>query len=239
MVVGGYHDPTAELDQVCLNTRATQPRVFILSDFRALFEGLVLALEQQASVMVVGLSDVPVSPTAIAGLRPEVLLLDSTMVGGLDTCTSLRQLLPDLPIVAIAVAGVEREVITCVEAGVAGFVSRSGSVRDVVTAIHCAVRGEFFCSPRSLMFARVVAMSAEREDIPSGNGGLTRREQEIVLLLGDGLSNKDIARKLRIQNATVKNHIHSILGKMHVKHRTEVAARFRAEPTSLNWVDLG
>jgi DNA-binding NarL/FixJ family response regulator len=131
-------------------------------------------------------------------------------------------------IVAIAVAGVEREVIACAEAGVAGFVSRSGSVRDVVTAIPCTVRGEFFCSPRSLMFARVIAMSAEREDIPSGNGGLTRREQEIVSLLGDGLSNKDIARNLRIQNATVKNHIHSILGKMHVKRRTEVAAQFRA-----------
>jgi DNA-binding NarL/FixJ family response regulator len=237
MVVGGYHDPTAELDQVCLNTRATHPRVFILSDFRALYEGLVLALEQQASVMVVGLSDGLVSPIAIAGLRPEVLLLDSTMVGGLDTCNALRQLLPDLLIVAIAVAGVEREVIACAEAGVAGFVSRSGSVRDVVTAIHWAVGGEFFCSPciAALMFARFGAMLAGREDIPSGNGRLTRREQEIVSLLGDGLCNKDIARKLLIQNATVKNHIHSILGKMHMKRRTDVAARFRrAEPTSLN-----
>jgi DNA-binding NarL/FixJ family response regulator len=75
------------------------------------------------------------------------------------------------------------------------------------------------------MFDRLGAMSAGRGEVPSGNGGLTRREQEIVSLLGDGLSNKDIARKPRIQNATVKNHIHSILGKMHVKRRTEVAAR--------------
>jgi DNA-binding NarL/FixJ family response regulator len=59
---------------------------------------------------------------------------------------------------------------------------------------------------------------------------LTRREHEIVSLMTAGLSNKEIARQLRIQNATVKNHIHSILGKLQVRRRGQVAARMRAAP---------
>jgi DNA-binding NarL/FixJ family response regulator len=209
---------------VAWNRRAIRPRVFVLSDFRALCEGLVLALKQEASVIVVGVSDVRVVLARIAELRPEVLLLDTTAVGGLETSISLRQLLPDVRVVAIAVAEVECEVVACAEAGVVGIVSRSASARDIVTAIHCAVRREFFCSPRiaALLFS---ATSAPRRGAPSGIGGLTRREREIASLIGEGLCNKEIARKLRIQNATVKNHIHNILGKMHMKRRSEVAAR--------------
>jgi DNA-binding NarL/FixJ family response regulator len=75
------------------------------------------------------------------------------MIYAEGTRFSLRQHLPDLRTVAIAVAEVESEVIACAGAGVAGFVSRSGSGRDVVIAIHCAVRNEFFCSPRTVAAA--------------------------------------------------------------------------------------
>jgi DNA-binding NarL/FixJ family response regulator len=220
-------DPATGLEVDCRNMRAVRPRIFVLSDFRALCEGLLLALKQQASVMVVGGSNVPVRAAEIAELRPEVVLLDVTMVDGFDISASLRQLLPGLRIVAIAVAEIECDVMVCAGTGVAGIVSRTASVRDVVSAIHSAMRGEFFCSPRiaALLFSRVDPMPARREEVPVGNGGLTRREREIVSLIGEGLCNKDIARKLRIQNATVKNHIHNILSKMHMKRRSEVAAR--------------
>jgi DNA-binding NarL/FixJ family response regulator len=229
MVIGRYLDPTADFGKDSRNTQAMQTRIFVLSDFGSLCEGLVAALEQQASVIVVGISDVRVAPAGIAELRPEVLLLDTTTVGGLETSISLRQLLPDLRIVAIAVAEVECAVVACAEAGVAGIVSRSASARDIVTAIHCAVQGDFFCSPRiaALLFGHVSSSSAPRGGVPSGIGGLTRREREIASLIGEGLCNKEIARKLRIENATVKNHIHNILGKMHMKRRSEVAARIR------------
>jgi DNA-binding CsgD family transcriptional regulator len=93
-------------------------------------------------------------------------------------------------------------------------------------AIHCAMRNELVCSPRiaALLFSRVAAIGSERSHA-SDNSALTRREHEIVSLMTQGLSNKEIARQLRIQNATVKNHIHSILAKLHVRRRGEVAAR--------------
>jgi two-component system, NarL family, nitrate/nitrite response regulator NarL len=203
-------------------------RLFILSDVRLLCEGLVLALAQHPSVTVVGASDLSMSPAQIAELRPDVLLLDIAMHESLNISVALRQVLPNLKIVAIAVAEVEQEVIACAEAGVSGFVSRKGSAQDVVAAVHCAVRGELVCSRRTaaLLFSRVAALASMRSP-PPDNGALTRREHEIVSLLNEGLSNKEIARQLRIQSATVKNHIHSILGKLQVRRRGEVAAQLR------------
>jgi DNA-binding NarL/FixJ family response regulator len=188
-----------------------QPRLYILSDVCLLCEGLALALLQQSSVKVVGSSDLSTSPASIAERRPDVLLLDIAMAGSLDICPPLCQLLPALKIVAIAVAEVEQEIIACAEAGVSGFVSRKGSVQDVMAAIHSAMRGELVCSPRTAaaLCGRVGTLAANRSNA-AGSTTLTRREHEIASLVSEGRGNKEIARVLRIQNATVKNHIHSI-----------------------------
>src|SRR5215472_12552914 len=168
----------------------------------------------------------PVAFTAALAARPDVVLLDVGAQGGLETLFVVRQALPDLRIVAIAASDIEQEVVACAEAGVSGFVSRDGSIQDLVTAVHRAMRNELVCSPRiaGVLFRRVAAIGSERSHGPD-NGALTRREHEIVSLMTQGLSNKEIARQLRIQNATVKNHIHSILAKLHVRRRGEVAAR--------------
>lgn len=202
--------------------------VFIVSDVRLLCDGLVLSLSEQPSLAVVGAADLTISPTHIAAACPDVVLLDVGTPDGLDALLAFRQALPDLKIVAIAVADVEQEVVACAEAGVSGFVSRNGSIQDLVTAVHCAVRNELVCSPRiaALLFSRIAAVGSERSH-GRDDSALTRREHEIVSLMTQGLSNKEIARQLRIQNATVKNHIHSILGKLHVRRRGEVAARMR------------
>jgi two-component system, NarL family, nitrate/nitrite response regulator NarL len=208
------------------------PTVFIISDVRLLCDGLVLSLSQQPSLAIVGSADLTISPTHIAAARPDVVLLDVGTPGGLDMLLAFRQALPDLKIVAIAVADIEQEVVTCAKAGVSGFVSRYGSIQDLVAAVHCAVRNELACSPRiaALLFSRVAAIGLERSH-GRDNSALTRREHEIVSLMTQGLSNKEIARQLCIQNATVKNHIHSILGKLQVRRRGEVAARIRGSGT--------
>ena len=94
--------------------------------------------------------------------------------------------------------------------------------------MHCAVRNELVCSPRiaALLFSRVAAVGSKRL-VDRDNDALTRREHEIVSLIMQGLSNKEISRQLRIQNATVKNHIYNILSKLQVRRRGEVAARIR------------
>jgi two-component system nitrate/nitrite response regulator NarL len=207
--------------------QATRPQVFIVSDVRLLCDGLVLSLSQQPSMTVVGSAELARALACIAEVRPDVVLLDVGSPGWLGMPVMLRQVLPDLKVIAIAVADVEQEVLACAEAGVAGFVSRNGSIQDLVTAVHCAARNELVCSPRiaALLFNRIAASPKGLAD--RDNGTLTRREHEIVAFITEGLSNKAIARQLRIQNATVKNHIHSILGKLQVRSRGEVAARMR------------
>ena len=187
----------------------------------------MLSLSQQPSVIIVGSAELTVASAQLADLQPDVVLLDVGSRGGLDMPPHFREVMPDVKIVAIAVNDVEQEVLACAEAGVSGFVSRNGSIQDVVAAVHCAVRSELVCSPRlaALMFSRL-ATGARRTAEPDA-GALTRREHEIASLMTQGLCNKEIARALRIQSATVKNHIHSILSKLQVRRRGEVAARMR------------
>jgi two-component system, NarL family, nitrate/nitrite response regulator NarL len=101
-------------------------------------------------------------------------------------------------------------------------------VTDVVTAVHSAVRGELVCSPRTagMLLSRVSSLAAGAvRGLP--NETLTQREQEILDLMSEGRSNKQIARELCIQDATVKNHVHSILGKLGVKRRGEAVAQLQ------------
>jgi two-component system nitrate/nitrite response regulator NarL len=205
-----------------------RPRVFVLSDIRLLREGVVFALSQQSSVQIIGSSDLSAPPRQIADLCPDVLLLDITVPGGLDISHHIGGIMPKVKVVALGVAEVEQVVIACATAGIAGFVAPDGSVKDVVAAVHSAVRGELVCSPRTaaMLLSRVSALNGRP---PSGvdSNMLTQREQEIVVLLNEGLSNKQIARSLNIQNATVKNHVHSILSKLRLSRRGEVAAQLR------------
>ena len=221
-------DPLAKLDGMMAQGAAPRPRVFVLSDIRLLREGVVLALSQQSSIQVIGSSDLSAPPCQIAGLRPDALLLDITGPCGLDTSLPIRDVMPDVKIVALGVAEVEQVVMACAKAGVSGFVAPSGSVKDVVAAVHSAVRGELVCSPRmAAMLLNGVSALVARPLADVDNDTLTQREREIVLLMSEGLSNKQIARSLGIQNATVKNHVHSILSKFRVRRRGEVAAQLR------------
>jgi len=205
-----------------------RPRVFILSDFRLLREGAALALSQQPSIQLIGSSDLSAPPRQIADLCPDVLLLDITVPGSLDVTPPIRDAMPAVKIVALGVVEVEQVVMACAKAGVSGFVAPDGSAKDVAAAVHAAVRGELVCSPRTagMLLSRVSALAA-RPSADADPDMLTRREREIVLLMSEGSSNKEIARALGIQNATVKNHVHSILSKFGVCRRGEVVAQLR------------
>ncbi|HWL95475.1 MAG TPA: response regulator transcription factor [Phycisphaerae bacterium] len=204
----------------------TQPRVFILSNIRLVREGLTLVLSHQSSIEVVGSSDVTILDE-IADLCPDVLLLDVSCPAILESSILIRRAMPDVKIVALGVAEVEQVVMACAKAGICGFVYSQGSVNDVVTAVHSAVRGELLCSPRTagMLLNRINGLDGEA-DYVSGEA-LTPREQEIMSFVNEGLSNKQIAIRLGIRDTTVKNHVHSILGKLRVRRRGEAAARLR------------
>jgi len=116
----------------------------------------------------------------------------------------------------------ETQVLSCAQVGIAGYVTRDGSVEDVVAAIKAASRGEVHCSPKiaGSLFRRIAALSTERPG-RTGNGVLTAREAQILKLVQEGMSNKMISRTLGIELPTVKNHVHSILVKLGIHRRAE------------------
>ena len=123
--------------------------------------------------------------------------------------------------VALAVPEVEREVIACAEAGVAGYVTREGSSKmsskrsRASRAARCSARRGW---PRRCS-QRVATLALERS--PGSIERLTRRELEILDLIDQGLSNKEIARRLDDELSTVKNHVHNVLEKLNVSRRGE------------------
>jgi two-component system nitrate/nitrite response regulator NarL len=208
-----------------------RPRIFILSDVRLYREGLAWSVSQRPELEVIGASAPSAEALAqIASSVPTAVLLDFATPGALDLPKELSRLLPGIKIIAFAVSEIDDELIACAEAGIAGFVTRDGSVDDLVMSILNALRGEVFCSPHitGLLFKHVAALSDARSG-PSSKHALTRREREVAELVNEGLSNKEIARSLRIGSATVKNHVHNILEKLHVNRRGEAAARLRGE----------
>jgi two-component system, NarL family, nitrate/nitrite response regulator NarL len=198
------------------------PRVFVVSDIRLVCEGLILGLSQEPSVIVVGSSDLSQSLTNIGEACPDVVLLDVAGPGNIKLSRPLRELLPDAKIVAFAVAEKEEIIIACAEAGISGYVPRTASLEDVVAAIHAAIRG------RALLLAAHRRIVLPRRRAPAtAPDVLTQREKQIIALVEQGFSNKEIARSLHIGNATAKNHVHNILSKLQVRRRGEAAARIR------------
>jgi DNA-binding NarL/FixJ family response regulator len=207
-------------------------RLFILSDVRLLCEGLSSCLARQQCLHIAGQGDLATPPEQIAGSGAQVLLVDIATSRGLSQSAACRALAPELKVVAIAVAEVEQDIIACAEAGVAGFVLRDGSIDDVVTAVHNAMRDELVCSPKvaAALFGRLATLSSRAAPPHSAAGvdTLTPREHEIIRFVGEGLSNKEIARVLRIRDSTVKNHMHNVLSKLQIRRRGEISKHLHA-----------
>jgi len=203
-------------------------RTLIVARTRLFREGLAHALSDMPEIEVVATASSPEEAAArMLELRPAIALVD---IVGQDGTAWVRALGDDIAVVALAVPENEAEIVALAEAGVAGYVTRDASLDELVAAIRSVAHGETLCSARvaATLFRRVAALAAERRsDEESRLPRLTRREREIVDLIGEGLSNKEIARRLQIEFATVKNHVHHILEKLQVGRRAEAVARMR------------
>jgi len=202
-------------------------RVFIVARVRLYRDGLAAVLPRREGIAVVGTAESwEAGAREVQALRPDIVLLDMTVAEGADAIREIVAGAQGARVVALAVPESEREVVAYAEAGVSGYVTREQSVPDLVAAIESTARGHVACSPRvaAALLHRVTAMS----NASAADPRLTRRETEIASLLDEGLSNKEIAQRLCIERATVKNHVHNILEKLEVRSRFDVAHRVDA-----------
>jgi len=209
-------------------------RVLIVAEIRLYREGLEEFLRRQESIAVAGTA--ASTDEALAGVAesdPHVVLLDQRLPDGPAVARRVLALAPDVKVVALAIEEVELDVIEWAEAGISGYVSREGSLVDLVATIHSVQSGELPCSPRiAATLLRRVAVLASHAAPPPVETHLTFRQKEIMRLIGSGLTNKEIAKALSIALPTVKNHVHTILAKMQVRRRAEVASMLGAAPAA-------
>jgi len=198
-------------------------RVLVASDIRLYREGLERVLRESPDLTLVGTADS--AAEAIEQTRKlgaDVTLLDMAMSSAFSVAEEVTRSGGAGKIVALGMPEDETQVLSCAQIGIAGYVTRDGSVEDVVAAIKGAAHGEVHCSPKvaGSLFRRIAAMSTERS-LRSNNCALTVREAQILKLVQEGMSNKMISRTLGIELPTVKNHVHSILVKLGVHRRAE------------------
>ncbi|MFL5287537.1 MAG: LuxR C-terminal-related transcriptional regulator [Rhodopila sp.] len=213
------------------------PTLLIVSDIRLLREGVAEVLTRDKAFTVVGAAADLDEAFAIARARqPQVILLDATFPGGLDAARRLTELSGQTFIVALALAETDDDVIAWAEAGIAGYVPRTAGLMDVVSFLQDIVHGEQFCSTRvTAGLLRWIATASR-----AGQGAraraveepeLTAREEQVARLLCNGLSNKEISRRLDIGVATTKSHVHNLLAKLRLERRGQVM-RWSSEHTS-------
>ena len=209
-------------------------RIVIVSDIRFYREALAGVLARRAGIDVVDVvGDVRAAVASIREHAPDVVLVSVSDGFGPPLTAAMQRVHPRCRVVAIAGPDDERDVLSWIEAGVSGYVTRHESLAELVTMIASVADGMDSCSPRvtAALMHRVAAVKRDRaRDLETV--ALTSREAEILALIDHGLSNKEIAACLTIEVATVKNHVHSILRKLGVGRRQHAAARLHTPPSS-------
>ncbi len=203
-------------------------RIFLVADVSVYRGLLVHALAGEEDIEVVGSSQGDVASVAIRNTEPAVVLVDAARDSGPAQVRALAAAAPGVKIVAVGIPDDEAVLLELVEAGIAGYVTAEQSLGELIATVEAAANGELRCSPRlsAVLAERLAALTA---GLPrrSRDHKLTSREREIAALVTEGLSNKQIAERLSIERATVKNHVHNVLAKLGVTRRDEVATVVR------------
>lgn len=196
------------------------PTATIVSDVLLYREGLAATLARDGRVKVLDSVARADALPSLSRHRPDAVLLDGSMTDCFQFARMIRAAVPGARIVGFGISGGADRLVDCAESGLAAFVDCEGSVDELVTAMLGALRGELACSPRvsALMCERLALLASGSRR----SAALTQREREVALLIGRGLSNKEIANDLHIEPSTVKNHVHSILEKLNVPRRSAI-----------------
>jgi DNA-binding NarL/FixJ family response regulator len=198
--------------------------VIIAVGARIYREGLVEAVQRRDNVVVA--AAVATSAEAIGAVercRARVVLFDISLPGATGAVQYLASGRQRVPVVAMSINDTVADVHAWAALGVAGFVTTDDSLDDLTQCITTVACGEFRCSPRhaSMLLRRVAALSRQGTPLDPADG-LTPRQAEVGALLRTGISNKLIARQLGIELATVKNHVHEVLRRLHMRSRGEL-----------------
>jgi two-component system NarL family response regulator len=202
-------------------------RVLIADDHALFRRGLMMVLESEEGVEVVAeAEDGEDAIRKAEEFAPDVVLMDVRMpkVSGIDATAAIAEAVPSAKILMLTVSDEEDDLYEAIRAGATGYLLKEISIEEVASSIRAVVTGQSLISPSMAAkllteFNTLAKRAEERTAVPTPR--LTERELEVLKLVAQGLSNREIAGELFISENTVKNHVRNILEKLHLHSRME------------------
>jgi two-component system response regulator DegU len=199
-------------------------RVLLVDDHALVRDGLRRGLSTEEDLEIVGeAGDGEAAIAAVDTYEPDVVLMDVSMpvCDGVEATKRLRRTRPTLPVVMLTMHGDSATLTSAIRAGANGYLLKDARIEEVAEAIRTAARGDTALTPElatsMLHEFRRLASGDQREAGPV----LTKREEEVLQLVADGLSTQEVAERLYISIKTVKNHLASIYDKLDASDRTQ------------------
>ena len=222
---------TAEAEQhLPVERRAGPISLVLIDDNRLLREGIASMLHEQPGFRVLAASaDIDEALEQVRGAKPDVVLIDFGLADhdSLALTEQVRLEVPEAGVIIMGLLPAQEDVAAFVRAGARGFIMKDASFEDFFATIRAVADGEEIL-PAELtnsLFSQIVAnVSSEHRARLADEVRMTNRELEVIALLGEGLSNKEIATRLNIAVHTVKSHVHNVLEKLALHSRLEVVA---------------
>ena len=203
-------------------------KVMIVEDEPLLRRTLFQLLQQESDLEIIGAAeDGQQAVSEALALRPELILMDLNLptLSGIEATRQIKAQLPETAVIVLTHLGDDENLFAAIKAGAISYVLKDASIQQILEALRAAHRGEGFIYPSliSRVLSEFSRLSTRTEQSRELFQELTRREVEVLELLGQSRRNREIAATLFISERTVKNHVSSILAKLQVNDRTEAA----------------
>lgn len=209
-------------------------RLLLIEDNRLLRDGLVAMMKDQPDLQIVSASEsFDDAVLARQKLRPHVVLLDQCLrdQNSLHVAKTIRKKVPEVKVIVMGLTLARADILKFVKAGASGFVLKEASFDDFMKTIRTVAEGTKVLPSRvtASLFSQIMEGAVREGKVQLNDVRITKREREVIDLIGDGLSNKEIAQTLHLAIHTVKSHVHRILEKLALHTRLQVAVYARRE----------
>jgi RNA polymerase sigma factor (sigma-70 family) len=207
-------------------------KILLIEDNRILRDGIKALINAQPDLSVVAASSESHDTLLqVRTSKPRVVLMDLGLrnENSLRVVATLAKEFPHTKVIGMGLNPSRIDIIEFVEAGAAGFVLKDATIEDVLGTIRSVARGTKVLPPllTESLFTHVVEQALERgKGLLPAAVRMTKREREIIILIAEGMSNKEIAQRLNLSTYTVKSHVHNILEKMALHSRLQIATQF-------------
>lgn len=202
-------------------------RLLLVDDQILISQGLKSMLDLEPELQVVGIAkNGKVAVQQVAALRPDLVLMDVQMpvMDGREATRLISQQFPDVKVLVLSTFDDDQYIKDSIQAGAKGYLLKDMPSEELIQAIHLTYRGYTQLAPG--LMQKLITNSAESHSNPPNLehlSQLTTREQEVLRLISDGATNREIAQKLYIAEGTVKTHITHLLSRLNLRNRAQLA----------------